>query len=50
MGNFQEKRGARGNSHPAYADGGKMLVPEWATSIIGVLTLTLLASLFFAFR
>jgi hypothetical protein len=38
------------NPVPAYADDGKMLVPEWATSIIGVLALTLLASLFFAFR
>jgi hypothetical protein len=36
--------------HPAYDDDGKMLVPEWAAVVIGVLTLTAAFSIFFALR
>jgi hypothetical protein len=34
----------------AYADDGKMLVPEWGAAMIGVLTLTLAVTIYFALR
>ncbi|NGZ85474.1 hypothetical protein [Duganella aceris] len=38
------------NDRPAYDEEGKMLVPEWAAMIIGVMTLFASVALFTAFR
>lgn len=39
-----------GHDHPAYDTDGRMLVPAWAATIIGVVTLFGLVALFVALR
>jgi hypothetical protein len=39
-----------GHDHPAYDQDGKMLVPAWAATIIGVATLFGLVALFLSLR